>query len=146
MLTDDPVIAPAAPPSPLPQAAPTAAAPVSPSAAVAAAEAVLAAEQRQDEAGWRETFAFFRRLGTYIWPYRVRFIIGELAGLGFAFFNGIMPLLLKVVLDHASPGSPVHAAKGKAPGWIGRSCSRFSIISRKANTALCSFARPFPRS
>ena len=56
-----------------------------------------------DSNTWRDNYEFFRKLGVYIWPYRTRFFIGEAAGLCFALFNGILPLLLKVVFDHASP-------------------------------------------
>ena len=72
-----------------------------------------------DSNTWRDNYEFFRKLGVYIWPYRVRFAAGELAGLAFALLNGILPLLLKVVFEHASPG---HAAAKPLPGkaaWFG---------------------------
>ena len=63
------------------------------------------------EARWAN-LAFLRRLAVYLKPYRTRFILGEVAGLGYAFFNGMIPLVLKVVLDHASSStSAVHAMK-----------------------------------
>ncbi len=50
----------------------------------------------------REFWPFFKRIWVYLRPYKVRFIFGELAGIGFAFFNMLIPLMLKVVLDHAT--------------------------------------------
>jgi subfamily B ATP-binding cassette protein MsbA len=103
MLTEAPVIPPAA------AAAPD---------AFAAATAPAAFAGRPDAGEWKETVIFFRRLGVYLWPYKIRFIIGEAAGLGFAFFNGIMPLLLTAVLQHASKGA-AHAAVKPRGGWMG---------------------------
>ena len=74
-----------------------------------------------DSNTWRDNYEFFRKLGVYIWPYRRRFAIGELAGLAFAVFNGILPLLLKVVFDHAST-HPDHALEKPVMGktaWFG---------------------------
>ena len=51
----------------------------------------------------REFLPFFKRIWKYIKPYKTRFIFGELAGIGFAFFNMLIPLMLKVVLDHTTP-------------------------------------------
>ncbi len=51
-------------------------------------------------------------MAVYLKPYKVRFAIGEAAGLCYAVFNGMIPLLLKVVLDHASAtGGGAHPAK-----------------------------------
>ena len=57
-------------------------------------------------------FTFLLRLAKYLKKYRTRFIIGEIAGLCYAVFNGMIPLLLKVVLDHASAtGGGAHPSK-----------------------------------
>ncbi len=78
--------------------------PLAPSAQPAATNGnVPPVPPKEDSNTWRDNYEFFRKLGVYIWPYRVRFAIGEAAGLCFAVFNGILPLLLKVVFDHASP-------------------------------------------
>jgi subfamily B ATP-binding cassette protein MsbA len=98
MLTEAPVLPPAASPVP--------------------GTADPLAEHAQDAGEWKETVVFFRRLGVYLWPHRVRFIIGEVAGLGFALFNAILPLLLAVVLQHASPGSATHPIKAGKGGWM----------------------------
>ncbi len=45
----------------------------------------------------------------YLKPYRTTFIFAELSGIGFAFFNMMIPLLLKVVLDHVSPEAATQA-------------------------------------
>ena len=63
------------------------------------------------EARW-VNLAFLLRLAVYLKKYKTRFIIGEVAGLMYAVFNGMIPLLLKVVLDHASStGGGAHPAK-----------------------------------
>ncbi len=55
---------------------------------------------------------FLKRLAVYLRPYLPRFILGEIAGLCYAVFNGMIPLVLKVVLDHASAtGGGAHPAK-----------------------------------
>jgi subfamily B ATP-binding cassette protein MsbA len=88
------------------------------------------AEPGQDAGEWKETVAFFRRLGTYLWPYKVRFIIGELAGLAFAFFNGIIPVLLAAVLQHASTTAsthvPVKPVRGGLMGIIFRTMNHLA--------------------
>jgi subfamily B ATP-binding cassette protein MsbA len=112
MLTEVPSVHPAAPPNA------AAIAPASDAASGGGAVDPLLAQQ-QDAGEWKETLVFFRRLGVYLWPYKVRFFTGEAAGLAFAFFNGILPLLLAVVLQHASPGhGPVKAAKGGVSGFL----------------------------
>ena len=68
---------------------------------------------QEDSNTWRDNYEFFRKLGVYIWPYRKRFLVGELAGVAFAVFNGILPLLLKVVFDHASPSHMTKARHGQ---------------------------------
>ena len=50
----------------------------------------------------REYWPFFKRLWVYLRPYKFRFILGEAAGMGFAFFNMLIPLMLKVVFDHVN--------------------------------------------
>ena len=116
MLTDSSLLK-----SPPPVAEP--AAPLN-SDAVPATQMLPLVGAQEDSNGFRANYEFFRKLGVYIWPYRKRFLIGELAGLGFALFNGILPLLLKVVLDHATPnGHPAAKAMekpemGKA-AWFG---------------------------
>ena len=63
------------------------------------------------DARWAN-LAFMRRLAVYLKPYMFRFVLGEVAGLLFAVFNGMIPLVLKVVLDHASStGGGAHPAK-----------------------------------
>ena len=74
--------------------------------ASADASTAIPAAAHVDSNTWRDNYEFFRKLGVYIWPHRIRFAIGEVAGLCFAFFNGIVPLLIKVVFDHASPSHP----------------------------------------
>lgn len=66
----------------------------------------------------REFLPFFRRIWVYLGRYKARFILGELAGIAFAFFNMLIPLMLKVVLDHATaaPGTPVKAGAAMPPG------------------------------
>ena len=73
---------------------------------------------QEDSNTWRDNYEFFRKLGGYIRPYLPRFIVGELAGVAFAVFNGILPLLLKVVFDHASPSHVTKPVMGKA-AWFG---------------------------
>ena len=85
----------------------------------------VAADDRRDDGSWKANLAFFRRLGTYIWPYKTRFIIGEVAGLAFAFFNGIMPLLLTAVLQHASKAPTTHPVKPAKGGMMNGALMHF---------------------
>ena len=82
------------------------------------AQVAANAAAQEDSNTWRDNYEFFRKLGVYIWPYRKRFLVGELAGVAFAVFNGILPLLLKVVFDHASPNHVTKPVIGKA-AWFG---------------------------
>ncbi len=78
-------------------------------AARKAAEAALRAEEPRE--AWGANLLFMRRLAVYLKPYKKQFIVGEIAGIGFAVFNGIIPLLLKAVFDH-TPDAAGHAVKG----------------------------------
>jgi subfamily B ATP-binding cassette protein MsbA len=122
MLTEVPAVSPVPPPG-IPAAAPD--------GLLASAGLSSPAQDAQDASEWKETLVYFRRLGAYMWPYRVRFFIGELAGLGFAVFNGILPLLLAVVLQHASPGSAAHGTvKGaKTSGFSGAMFHYFNHLA-----------------
>ena len=82
------------------------------------ANVAAAVAAQGDSNTWRDNYEFFRKLGGYIRPYLPRFIVGELAGVAFAVFNGILPLLLKVVFDHASPNHVTKPVMGKA-AWFG---------------------------
>ena len=46
----------------------------------------------------RESVPFLRRLLGMIRPYRQRFLLGQLCGVGFALCNGAIPFLLQFVL------------------------------------------------
>ena len=60
-------------------------------------------------AAFRDFGPFFKRLWVYIRPYKTRFILGELAGVGYAFFNMLIPLMLRTVLQHTTePESELH--------------------------------------
>ena len=68
----------------------------------------------EDSNTWRDNLDFLRKLAAYVRPYWRRFVLGEAAGLVFALLNGLLPLLLKVVFDHASPGQAAAPAPGRA--------------------------------
>ena len=94
--------------------------PRNPSAAAAAADIAGADDEETRLEAWKDTVAFFGKLWHYMLPYRRRFILGELAGLGYALFNASIPLLMKVVLDHAVPSATAamnaRGAKAAASG------------------------------
>ena len=81
----------------------------SPAASALADLDAAAAQGETRDARWANLL-FLRRLAVYLKPYKARFIVGEIAGIGFAFFNGIIPLLLKAVFDH-TPDALGHSAK-----------------------------------
>ena len=124
MLTEAPVI-PAAADSPPSGPATATAAPDTPPLTAPSIYVDPWAAQASDAGEWKETVKYFRRLGVYLWPYKSRFIMGEVAGLAFAFFNGIMPLLLTAVLQHAPKATAVHAAKPIKGGWLTGGIFRF---------------------
>ena len=79
----------------------------------------------EDSNTWRDNFDFLRKLAVYVRPYWRRFVLGEAAGLVFALLNGTLPLLLSVVLSHASPGQaaarPAFGKRGllgALGGWL----------------------------
>ncbi len=87
------------------------AAPAAPSASALADLTAAQGRSETPDARWAN-LAFMRRLAVYLKPYMFRFVVGEVAGLFFAVFNGMIPLVLKVVLDHASStGGGAHPAK-----------------------------------
>ena len=110
MLTERPFTNPPPPPPVAPVASPLASDPGNPSLAAAAVDAAGPMIGQPEGDTWRETFAFFRKLSAYLKPYKTRFIVGEAAGIAFAFFNASIPLLMKAVFDHVGPASH-HAAK-----------------------------------
>ena len=55
----------------------------------------------------RESVPFLRRLLGLIRPYRTRFLLGQLCGIGFALCNGTIPFLLQFVLRYALPETRV---------------------------------------
>ena len=72
-----------------------------------------------DSNTWRDNLDFLRKLAVYVRPYWRRFVLGEAAGLVFALLNGTLPLLLSVVLSHATPGqAAAQPALGKR-GMLG---------------------------
>ncbi len=86
--------------------------PANSSLAAAAADAAPPANEKRG-VDWKETYQFFRKIGAYLKPYKKRFIIGEVAGIAFAFCNTALPLLTKTVFDFAT-AKP--AAVSKLPG------------------------------
>ena len=93
---------------------PTAPAPVAESSLPLAGTANPSMGNAEDSNTWRDNLDFLRKLAAYVRPYWRRFVLGEAAGLVFALLNGLLPLLLKVVFDHASPGQSAAPAPGRA--------------------------------
>ena len=106
MLTDQTSTAslPVVPDVPVPEAASMVAPvadPANPSLAAAAADAGPLDDKKRG-VDWQETYQFFRKIGAYLKPYKTRFVIGEIAGIAFAFCNTALPLLTKTVFDFAT--------------------------------------------
>ena len=110
MLTETPLTASPLPAEAAATALPLASDPRNPSLAAAAVDAAGPMIGRPEGDAWRDTFAFFRKLSAYLKPYKTRFIIGELAGIAFAFFNASIPLLMQAVLTHVGTAAH-HSAK-----------------------------------
>ncbi|MBM3878420.1 MAG: ABC transporter ATP-binding protein [Verrucomicrobia bacterium] len=65
---------------------------------------------------------FLRQLLVYVRPYRLRMILGVLAGVGYGLAGGVLTLALKVVVDVVFPtGAGAFAAElARAPDWVQR--------------------------
>ncbi len=114
MLTEPPLTNPPLPSASLADAAsPLASDPRNPSLAAAAVDAAGPMIGQPNGDTWRDTFAFFRKLSAYLKPYKTRFILGELAGVAFAFFNASIPLLMNAVFNHVGTAAQ-HPAKHMA--------------------------------
>ena len=106
---------------------PLASDPRNPSLAAAAVDAAGPMIGQPEGDTWRDTFAFFRKLSVYLKPYKTRFIVGEAAGIAFAFFNASIPLLMKAVFDHVVPAAHTskHLATGKTASLFGQGIGGF---------------------
>ena len=83
--------------------------PRNPSLTAAVVDAMVDPDDRARarEGTFRETVDFFPQAGpSYVAPYKLILIAGELAGIAFALCNASLPLLTKSVLDHSTgPGN-----------------------------------------
>ena len=68
----------------------------------------------------------YMQLATYLVPYRKRFVIGLLFGIGAGLMNGLIPLVIKIVGDRVLPGgqkldaiNPMEAFRGGIEGGPG---------------------------
>jgi subfamily B ATP-binding cassette protein MsbA len=87
----------------------------------ATAAAVVAPPKRPFFESWQENWPFFSKLGAYLKPYKTRFLLGQLCGVCYAFFNGMLPLLTNVVLTHTVPAETAKHAHNatKSLGMFG---------------------------